>query len=168
MGLAVVVMGVQGSGKSTVGAELASRLGVDFVDGDDLHPPRNKQRMAAGIPLDDADRAPWLREVGEVLAREFDRGVVVACSALKRRYRDAIRDREADVYFVELWGPIEIVAARIAARNHAFMPATLLASQYEALESLAPDENGVRVSLEQESGAVVDEALRAIRANVSR
>ncbi|MFB7251657.1 gluconokinase [Microbacterium sp. NPDC056234] len=153
----VVVMGVQGIGKSTIGRLLAQRLGVPFVDGDGLHPERNVESMAAGIPLTDADREPWLHIVGETLvAHKPDGGVVVACSALRRAYRDLIRSHDPDVYFVEPWGPIELVAERVGARTHEYMPAALLQSQYDTLEPLGEDEHGVRMSVIESPEAIVD------------
>ena len=137
-----VVMGVAGSGKSTIGAALARALGVDFVEGDAYHPPENVQRMAAGVPLTDADRAGWLRALAGRLreAREARTGLVVACSALKRSYRDVLRDGAPDVQFVFLRGTHPLIAARIAGRRGHFMPASLLDSQFATLEEPATDE----------------------------
>jgi gluconokinase len=140
---AVVVMGVTGSGKSTVGALLAEALGGRFTDADELHPPANREKMRAGIPLDDADRAPWLESVGAVLAE----GGVVACSALKRRYRDGLRRHAAGVVFVHLAGDAALVADRLAGRTHAYMPASLLASQLDAFEPLQADEPSIVVDI---------------------
>jgi carbohydrate kinase (thermoresistant glucokinase family) len=147
---AVVVMGVSGSGKSTVGRLLAELLGADFVDADDLHPAANVAKMAAGSPLTDEDRAPWLVLVGEAIAtrREAGAPVVVACSALRRAYRDAITAAAlGDVVFVSLDGSPELLATRIGARRAHFMPATLLVSQLQTLEPLQPDEHGFTVSV---------------------
>lgn len=134
-------MGVAGSGKSTVGALLAARLGLPFVDGDALHPPANVAKMAAGIPLDDDDRAPWLDAVGDRLASG---GVVVACSALRRAYRDRLREAAPAARFVLLHGTRELLAARLGARTDHFMPAALLDSQLATLELPTPGEE-VRV-----------------------
>jgi len=165
--VSVVVMGVQGIGKSTIGRLLAQRLDVPFVDGDRLHPPQNVERMAAGIPLDDEAREPWLHLVGETLAEHRDSGgVVVACSALKRRYRDILREHAPDVYIVEPWGPIEVVARRVNARTHEYMPPTLLQSQYDTLESLYDDERGIRISIAPPPEQIVDEVVRHYRAEV--
>ena len=154
----IVVMGPSGSGKSTVGSALAERLGARFVDGDDLHPLTNVEKMAAGLPLDDDDRMPWLRVVGATLRAE-DR-IVVACSALRRRYRDAIRDEARDAFFAELVVDRGTLETRLDGRVDHFMPASLMDSQLEALEPLADDENGVRVdaslSLTQELDAIRD------------
>lgn len=140
----LVVMGVSGCGKSTVGALLGERLGVPFLDGDDFHPAANKAKMAAGIPLTDEDRAPWLATVGQLLAGNHDGGTavppIVACSALKRSYRDQLRSHAPDVVFVHLTGDPVTIAGRLNARAHEFMPSTLLESQLATLEALEPDE----------------------------
>ena len=131
----VVVMGVSGSGKSTTGAALARTLGWPFVEGDDLHPPANVAKMAAGIPLTDDDRWPWLdRIVEELRALSKTRpDIVVACSALKQCYRDRLAPA-GDVRFVHLQGDRETIAARLGTRHHRYMPATLLDSQFATLE----------------------------------
>lgn len=145
--LEVVVMGVSGSGKTTVGELLASRLGVPFVDGDSLHPAANVAKMASGVPLDDDDRAPWLRAIGETLAGTSPEGVVVACSALKRTYRDLIRAEAPGAVFAELDGTREVLAARMAARPGHFMPVSLLDSQLATLQPLQEDEAGMRLDV---------------------
>ena len=144
----VVVMGVSGSGKSTVGAALARRLGVPFEDGDDLHPPENVAKMAAGHPLDDDDRRPWLDAVGTWLAGH-PAGGVVACSALRRAYRDRLRGHAPGVRFLLLTGSPEVIARRQADRPGHFMPASLLRSQLATLEPLRPDEAGVALDVDQ-------------------
>lgn len=130
-----VVMGVSGSGKSTTGAALARALGWPFVEGDDLHPPENVAKMAAGIPLTDDDRWPWLDRIVDDLhaLSKTNRDIVVACSALKQRYRDRLA-LAGDVRFVHLHGDRETIAARLAMRHHRYMPATLLDSQLATLE----------------------------------
>jgi gluconokinase len=142
----LVVMGVSGSGKSTVGSALAAELGVPFVDADDLHPVANVEKMASGIPLTDDDRWPWLRLVGERLSGAGTTGMVVACSALKRAYRDAIRAEAPGVRFVFLDASRALLEARVANRPTHFMPASLLDSQLASLEPLAPDEPGITVA----------------------
>jgi len=140
----VAVMGVSGSGKTTVGAALADALGLRFVDGDALHPVANVAKMAAGIPLDDADREPWLDAIGSVLA---DRPVVVACSALKRAYRDRLRAAAPRLELVFLDGDRELLAARMAARPGHFMPTSLLDSQLATLEPPTVDEHPLTVDI---------------------
>ncbi|PRB63129.1 gluconokinase [Microbacterium sp. MYb45] len=157
MSVRIVVMGPSGCGKSTVGSALAESMGARFIDGDDLHPLTNVEKMAAGIPLDDADRMPWLRTVGATLHGE-DR-IVIACSALRRRYRDAIREEAPDTFFVELVVDRATLEARLTQRAEHFMPASLLDSQLETLESLQDGEAGVRVS----ASLALDEELRLIR-----
>ncbi len=138
-----VIMGVSGSGKSRVGAMLARELGVDFLEGDDLHPPDNVKRMAAGTPLTDDDRRGWLIAIAARLreAKRAHVGLVVSCSALKRSYRDLLRSLgEADVRFVYLEGGQALIAERLAQRRGHFMPASLLESQLAILEEPSPDE----------------------------
>jgi gluconokinase len=147
-------MGVSGSGKSTVGAALARRLRVPFVDADALHPPANIAKMTAGEPLDDGDRYPWLQKVGEWLAGHRDGGVA-SCSALKRRYRNQLRAYCPGVEFLCLSGSPELIAARLAARPGHFMPAALLQSQLDALEPLGADEGGVTVDAGRDIDAIM-------------
>ena len=160
----VVVFGVSGSGKTTVGEALAQRVAYEFCDADDLHSPANIEKMHAGHPLTDEDRWPWLDVVGqrmsEILAQE--RGVVVACSALKRSYRDLLRDHVAATFFVFLDGSEELISSRVNARHGSFMPTSLLSSQFEALEPLGVDEIGVRIDVGQDMAQIVDEAARAL------
>ena len=161
----VVVMGPSGSGKSLVGAALAARLRAHFVDGDDLHPAANVAKMRAGTPLDDADRAPWLDTVGATLAR--DPRIVVACSALRRTYRDRIRATAADVLFVELVVLQEELRERMSRREH-FMPPALLDSQLSTLEPLTADERGVRVANDADLESVVSRIIAALDAQSLR
>jgi len=153
-------MGVSASGKSRVGRALATRLAVPFVDADDLHPPANVEKMAHGIPLDDADRAPWLDAVGDRLAAGD--GVVVACSALKRAYRDRLRDRAPDVVFAHLTGSSELLQLRAGGRGGHFMPASLLASQLDTLEALGEDERGFRLDISRTVAELAEEAAERI------
>jgi gluconokinase len=159
----LVVMGVQGSGKSTAGRATAERLGLRFIDGDDLHPASNKQKMAAGNPLTDADREPWLAAVGGALAEGLERGEarVIACSALKRRYRDLIRFFAPTVQFVHLVGPQELIARRLGERNHEYMPAALLDSQFETLEPLQADEPGIRLDVTRSPDEIAEAVASA-------
>ena len=167
--LAIVVMGVSGCGKSTVGDLLARQLKVDFLDADDLHPAANKQKMAGGTPLTDEDRWPWLAIVGAAMKAETDAGssVVVACSALRRVYRDALREAAAGpVFFVHLHGTKELLASRLGARKGHFMPTTLLDSQLATLEPLQDDEQGVVldvVDTPEELTAAAVAALAGVR-----
>ncbi|ORV61728.1 gluconate kinase [Mycobacterium europaeum] len=154
----VVVMGVSGSGKSTVGTALAQRLRVPFVDADTLHPRANIAKMAAGEPLDDDDRFPWLDRVGEWLAAHR-RGGVVSCSALKRKYRDQLRGHCPRVEFLHLAGSPALISGRLATRTGHFMPAALLRSQFDALEPLAADESGVTVDAGRDVDAIIDAFL---------
>ena len=147
----LIVMGVSGSGKSTIGRALADALDLEFVDGDDLHPRANKEKMAAGHPLDDQDRAPWLEIIAERIGAELADGkpIVVACSALKRRYRDQLISHAPSAVFVHLEGRRDIVAERQSHRDHEYMPNSLLDSQYATLEPLEPDEHAIVVDLAQ-------------------
>ncbi|MEQ1736493.1 MAG: gluconokinase [Rhodoglobus sp.] len=153
----LVVMGVSGSGKSTIGSLLAERMGVPFLDSDDLHSESNVAKMAAGQPLTDDDRWPWLTAVGDALAAASNTGLVVACSALKRSYREAIRQPAPQARFVELDGSRGLLSERMDGRSDHFMPATLLDSQLATLESLAPDEPGFLVSIDAEPDEIVSE-----------
>ncbi|MFG2000322.1 gluconokinase [Spirillospora sp. NPDC048911] len=155
----LVVMGVSGSGKTTFGAALGERLGVPFADADDFHGPANIAKMSAGVPLDDTDRLPWLRAIGAWLAGHAHRGGVVGCSALKRAYRDLLRDCAPGVGFVHLHGEREVVRRRVAGRPGHFMPASLVDSQFRALEPLEPDERGVVLDLDASVGDLTDAYL---------
>ncbi|MBX9641511.1 MAG: gluconokinase [Mycobacteriaceae bacterium] len=156
----VVVFGVSGSGKSTVGAALARRLGVPFEDADHLHPPANIAKMTAGEPLTDDDRYPWLDKVGEWLAAHPEG--VMSCSALKRAYRDRLRRHSPSACFLHLRGHPDVIAARLAGRPGHFMPATLLQSQIDTLEPLGADEPGVVVDIDdRDVDAIVDAFLSA-------
>jgi gluconokinase len=152
----IVVMGVSGSGKSTVGAALAQRLRVPFADADDFHPEANIAKMTAGHALDDDDRRPWLDSIGEWLAGHAEGGVM-SCSALKRTYRDQLREHCPDVDFLHLAGTPEVIGRRQASRPGHFMPASLLASQFQTLEPLAADEHGVDVNVDQNIDSIVNE-----------
>ncbi|MFC7674087.1 gluconokinase [Mycolicibacterium sp. GCM10028919] len=151
----IVVMGVSGSGKSTVGAALAQRLRVPFADADDFHPPANIAKMTAGHPLDDDDRLPWLDSIGAWLAAHGDGGVM-SCSALKRKYRDQLRGHCPAIEFLHLEGTLETIGRRQASRPGHFMPAALLASQFETLEPLEPDERGVRIDVDRSIDLIIE------------
>lgn len=158
----VVVIGVSGSGKSTVGELLARRLGVPYADADELHPQANVDKMAAGHPLNDEDRWPWLAKVGAALAEAEGTGLVIACSALKRSYRDAILAKEPRAVFVHLHGSHELLEARMEHRHGHFMPPALLDSQLEALEPLQPDEPGFVIEIDQAPEQIVDAATAVL------
>lgn len=164
----VVVMGVSGCGKSTVGAELAAGLRVPFADADDFHPPANIAKMSAGVPLGDADRRPWLRTLGHWLAGRTATGGVLSCSALKRRYRDRLRAAAPSVTFLHLAGPPELITQRITRREGHFMPPTLLRSQYAALEPLRADEPGMTLDLSRPLDELVRHCLDALAGQPAR
>lgn len=158
-----VIMGVSSSGKTTIGARLARALDVEFVEGDDLHPPANVQRMAAGIPLTDDDRHGWLLKIAARLhdAKQAGVGLVVSCSALKRRYRDLLRAAgAADVRFIHLAGARPLLAERIAGRSGHFMPASLLDSQLATLEEPAPDEQAWVCDIRETPETIVADLVR--------
>lgn len=158
----IVVMGVSGSGKTSLGAKLAQRLGGRFVDGDDLHPPENRAKMAAGHALNDTDRAPWLEVVGQRLASSPG-PVIVACSALRRAYRDAIRlHAGGDVLFLHLDGPRDVIAARMAKRTGHYMPMSLLDSQIATLEPPSIDETFLSLDLTSAEDLLLNRALQAV------
>ncbi len=163
--LQVVVMGVSGCGKSTLARALAGALAVDFIEGDDLHPPANVQRMRAGIPLTDADREDWLATIGERLgaAHAQGRGLVVACSALKRRYRDQLRRHAPGLRLVHLHGDASLLAERLNLRSGHYMPPSLLPSQLEALELPAPDEDAVVLDILTPPARQIEQALNALK-----
>jgi gluconokinase len=162
----LIVMGVSGSGKSTIGTLLAMRLQWEFEDGDWFHPAANVDKMHRGIPLTDEDRWPWLAAIAEWIDKTRQSGghAVIACSALKRRYRDVLIGDRKDVRLVYLRGDEALIARRFATRHEHFMPLTLLHSQFEALEEPAPAENPITVSIEPMPREVVSQILSALRA----
>jgi len=155
----VVVMGVSGSGKTTVGELLAQRLRVEYGEADDFHPEANKQKMSAGVALDDDDRRPWLVAVGGWLADHEGRGAVATCSALKVAYRDLLRQRAPGTVFLHLTASPEVLAERMGRREGHFMPVTLLDSQLDTLEDLAVDEPGLAVEATERPEVIVDRFL---------
>jgi gluconokinase len=160
----IVVMGVSGSGKSTVAAGLVDRLGWEFAEGDDFHPAANVEKMRAGIPLDDDDRWPWLRSLAAWIGEheKAGRNVVVTSSALKRSYRDLLRDGHPSVWFAHVTADAALIRDRIEHRTGHYMPASLLDSQLATLEPLADDEPGARVSGVGTPPSVVTELLAAL------
>ncbi|NXF97949.1 GNTK gluconokinase, partial [Eubucco bourcierii] len=180
LAMLVVVMGVSGSGKTTVGSRLAAKLGWKFYDADDYHSPENKKKMAQGIPLNDEDRIPWLCALHDILRREDFSGqhVVLACSALRKMYRRILvcgaaatesnqpeqpgENTALKILFVHLDGPIDIIAGRLEKRRGHFMPPELLRSQFETLEPPSAPEHFITVSLERSLPEIVLEIERAI------
>lgn len=157
----IVVSGVSGSGKSTVGALLAERLGRVFLDADDLHPASNVAKMASGVPLTDDDRGPWLDAVGRA-AREPGGGMVVACSALRVVHRDRLRRWVPRAYVVQLTADVALIGGRLARRVDHFMPAALLASQFAVLEPLEPSEAGLVLDVGSTPTALVEAVLERL------
>jgi len=157
-------MGVSGAGKSTVGRQLAKRLGWNFAEGDALHSPQNVAKMKSGQPLTDADRGPWLAAVAQVIdawRRRGERGVIT-CSALKRVYRRQIIGDRSDVRLVYLEGPRELIAERLPARQGHFMPQSLLESQFATLEPPGPDENPITVAINRPVQEIVDSVVSVL------
>ena len=161
---AIIVMGVSGSGKSTIGALLAEALGWPFADADGFHPAANVAKMAAGQPLTDADRGPWLDAIAAHIgaSRTAEQPVVVACSALRRAYRERLRAGHGDLIFLHLAGAPEVIAARQAARQGHFMPPSLMASQFATLEDPAGEADAVTVSVVASPHEVVGNILSSL------
>jgi gluconokinase len=160
----VVVMGVSGCGKTTIGERLAERLGWPFAEGDRYHMPASIEKMSAGIPLTDADRWPWLQALAALIGDEerAGRSSILSCSALKRAYRDVLRGGAPRVRFLHLHGDRAVLAARLGAREGHFFPADLLASQFAALEPLGPDEDGVVVDVALDTETQVQRAVHGL------
>lgn len=157
----IVVMGVAGSGKTTVGRDLAERLGVEYAEADAFHPKANIAKMTAGHPLTDEDRRPWLHAIADWIRDHQEAGGVVSSSALKRRYRDVLRSG-GDVWFLHLDGPKELIADRMRHRSGHFMPVALLASQLADLEPLETDERGLVADITRSPAEIVRTALDAL------
>ncbi|QFY63872.1 gluconokinase (plasmid) [Rhizobium grahamii] len=158
----IVLMGVSGCGKTTVGVALGARLGLPYIDGDDLHPPENIAKMSRSEPLDDSDRWPWLAQVGDALA-SLNGGAIVGCSALKRVYRERIsREVGAPVTFVHLAGSRGLIGQRLAERSGHFMPTSLLDSQFASLEPPSADEQAITVDIDQPFDKIIAHIVRAL------
>lgn len=162
---ALVVMGVSGSGKTTIADRLAARLDWRFEDGDGFHPPGNVAKMSAGQPLTDDDRRPWLQAIADEIDRVSREGerLVVACSALKRSYRDILSHGRKDIRFVFLSGSYELIASRLAARKGHFMPPGLLASQFKTLEPPDTSEHPITVSIDAPVETIVDDIIHQLK-----
>jgi gluconokinase len=163
----VIVMGVSGCGKSVVGSRLAKRLNAHYAEGDEFHSEANVEKMRSGTPLTDEDRWPWLRSIATAIADWRDEGkdAVIACSALRKVYRDILADGHDDVVFAHLKGSMELISSRLSVRKHEYMPASLLKSQFDTLEE--PDEtveNAVTIDIDQEPEAIVAEIVDRLRA----
>jgi gluconokinase len=161
---ALVVMGVSGSGKSTIADKLAERLGWRYEDGDGFHPASNVAKMSAGQPLTDEDRRPWLQAISDEIDRVCREGehAVITCSALKRTYRDVLVHGRSDVRIIYLKGPQELIASRLSLRKDHFMPPGLLASQFKTLEPPGEDEKPVTVSIDAPVEDIVDDIIRRL------
>jgi gluconokinase len=162
---ALVVMGVSGSGKSTIADRLAERTGWKYEDGDNFHPPSNVAKMSAGHPLTDEDRWPWLNAIADEIARVCNKGehVIIACSALKHTYRDVLLRGRDDVRFVFLKGTQELIADRLAHRKGHFMPPGLLTSQFNTLEPPEASEHVITASIDESVEAIVDGIVRQLK-----
>jgi len=157
-----VVGGVSGSGKSTIGLKIAGFIGAKFIDGDSLHPASNIAKMASGQPLNDDDREPWLDSIANILNENASTGIVVACSALKRKYRDRIVGIAPDAFFIVLNGSRQVLEQRLSARRGHFMPAALLDSQLAILERLDADEAGFEIDIASDPETLTTRVLEQI------
>lgn len=164
MALHVVFMGVSGTGKSAIGHPVSQALGLVWAEGDDFHPQSNIDKMSSGVPLTDEDRWPWLRELAKWTAEHADRGesTGLACSALRRPYRDILREGAPDTVFVHLAGTAGTILERMNSREH-FMPTSLLDSQFDTLEALEPDERGILVDIDQPLELIIADVTERLR-----
>jgi gluconokinase len=162
---ALILMGVSGSGKTTIGEQLAARIGWRYEDADTFHPPSNVAKMSAGQPLTDEDRWPWLRAIADEIDRAVAAGerIVIGCSALRRVYRDVLVHGRSDIRIVYLDGTQDLIAGRLGARKGHFMPPGLLTSQFKTLEPPTPDEHAVTVSIGAAAETIVDDILRQLK-----
>jgi len=168
--LAIIVMGVSGSGKSSIGEGVAARLGIHFIEGDALHPAANVEKMSKGIPLTDEDRWPWLEKIGQEITASLAKGegIAVSCSALKRTYRERLRaSAGGHLYFIYLHGSKELLTKRMGERKGHFMPASLLESQLETLEVPTGEPGVVTVDIDDTIEAIVDASVRNLQAVLS-
>ncbi len=161
----VIVMGVSGCGKTTIAQGIGERMELPFAEADRFHPPANIEKMEAGTPLEDADRWPWLRDLSAWMAAQAREGqsTVMACSALRRSYRDLLRAGPPSLHFVHLQGPLEVIRDRMSSRSGHFMPVSLLQSQFDTLEPLGEDEDGVVLDLRRPPEELIDTAVDWLR-----
>jgi len=157
----IVLMGVSGTGKSTIGMKLSQKLGVPFLEGDDLHPVANKNKMRTGIPLTDKDRLPWLDDLREI-NNQSKKNLVLSCSALKRSYRDILTDHRNRTYFVHLHAPYRVIEERLSLRKEHFFNPQLLKDQFQNLELLEEKETGIQINVDQSIDLVVAEISRSL------
>lgn len=164
----IVVMGVSGSGKSTLAERLGTELHWPTAEADDFHPPASIAKMSQGVPLTDEDRWPWLWAIRDWMDAHTEGGSIVTCSALKRSYRDLLRESGGVVVFLHVTGPLELLAQRLAGRSDHFMPASLLSSQFDALEPLGPDEDGTTLVNDRSVDDLVRRAFDHVRPLTAR
>ncbi|MBC6112557.1 gluconokinase [Pedobacter fastidiosus] len=162
----IILMGVSGSGKTSIGEALAQKISAQFIDGDHLHSQRNIDKMASGIPLTDADRYDWLKLIGEVGKREVDNNIncIIACSALKKSYRDIIRAENENLIFIYLKGSFELIESRLSSRKGHYMPKGLLKSQFDVLEEPKDEETDViTIEINQDISEIINEIIKSVK-----